>query len=416
MRLLVVTQYFWPENFRINELVAELAGRGREIVVLTGKPNYPEGVVFPAFRENPQAYGRYAGATVIRVPMLARGRGKLRLALNYLSYALSATVAGLWRLRSERFDAIFVFEPSPITVALPAIALRARNGWPVALWVLDQWPESLHAVGVTGPRVLLRAVTAMVRFIYARCDLVLGQSRGMGEQIRKYCPPGARIDYFPNWAEAAYEGGAVTPAPEIPRREDCFSVLFAGNVGEAQDFPAVLDAAQRLSGHADIRWLIVGDGRMMPWVREEIARRGLQDIVLLAGRHDGSRMPSFYQHASALLVSLRRDPIFEVTVPGKLQSYLASGIPVLAMLDGEGRRVVEEAGAGLACAAGDAAGLANAVLRMRAMDAAVRRGMGEAGRQYCRKEYDRGTLVSRMERWLGGLAAGPNGRMHGGEA
>lgn len=406
MQLLVVTQYFWPEVFRINDLVTEMVARGHDVTVLTGYPNYPEGHVFPDFADNPQEFDHFNGAQVVRVPMLPRGRGSIRLMLNYASFAASATVVGLYKLRGRTFDAIFAYEPSPITVGLPAAALRAVKRAPLAFWVLDLWPETLQAIGVVRSRAVLGMVGSLVRFIYKRCDLILAQSRGFIPQIRRYATPTSRIVYFPSWAESVFTARDVTPAPEVPALADGFNIMFAGNLGEAQDLPAVLDAAGQLRSHTRIRWLIVGDGRMAAWLSDEIRRRRLQDQVLLLGRHPVERMPSFFQCADALLLCLKNEPIFSMTIPGKLQSYLAAGIPVLAMLNGEGAQVVARSGAGLACAAGDSAGLAAAVLQLMHMSSEQRAEMGRNGVAISAQEFDRSRLMDQLEQWLIDLRAG----------
>ena len=404
MRLLVVSQYYWPENFRINDLVAELVARGLVVTVLTGVPNYPDGAVFPDFRDRPGDFAQHAGAQVVRVPMLPRGRGAVRLVLNYLSFALSASVLGPWKLRGRAFDAILAYEPSPITVGLPAAAMRAIKRAPLAFWVLDLWPETLHAIGVVRSPRVLGLVGQLVRFIYRRCDLILAQSRSFIPQIRRYADAATPVEYFPNWAEALFTGADAVRAPEVPLSSGSFDVMFAGNVGDAQDFPAILDAAERLRSYSHIRWLIVGDGRMSAWVAAEVARRDLQAQVLLLGRFPVDRMPSFFLHASALLVSLRKEPIFAMTIPGKLQSYLAAGIPVLAMLDGEGADLVRASACGLACPAGDSAALADAVLALAAMPAQERQAMGDNGRRASAREFDRAMLIDQIEGRLQALA------------
>jgi glycosyltransferase involved in cell wall biosynthesis len=404
MRLLVVSQYFWPENFRINDLVAELVARGHAVTVLTGVPNYPQGTVLPQYQTRPGDFVQHAGAQVVRVPMLPRGRGAVRLVLNYLSFALSASVFGPWKLRGRAFDAILAYEPSPITVGLPAAALRALKRAPLAFWVLDLWPETLHAIGVVRSPRVLGMVGRLVRFIYRRCDLILAQSRSFIPQIRRYADAGTPVEYFPNWAEALFTDAGTVRAPEVPLRPGSFDVMFAGNVGDAQDFPAILDAAERLRSHRHIRWLIVGDGRMSGWVSAEVARRGLQEQVLLLGRFPVDRMPSFFLHAGALLVSLRKEPIFAMTIPGKLQSYLAAGIPVLAMLDGEGADLVHASACGLACPAGDSAALADAVLALAAIPAQERQAMGDNGRRTSAREFDRAMLIDQIEGRLQALA------------
>lgn len=408
MKILVVSQYFWPENFRINELVAEWGKRGHQVTVLTGLPNYPDGKVFARYRENPAEYDRFEGARVVRVPIIPRGKGSLSLVMNYLSFALSACVLGAWKLRSESVDVIFVYEPSPIFVGIPSSLLRWLKGAPQVFWVLDLWPETLRAVGVLKARWALDAVGILVSWVYARCDLILVQSRSFIDNITRYAPAGCRIEYFPAWADAIFSSDSVVPAPEVSECKNIFTVMFAGNLGEAQDFPAILDAVDALRSRDDVRWIIVGDGRMAEWVKQKIDERGLAAKVQMVGRYSLERMPSFFQHADALLVSLRDEPVFSMTIPGKLQSYLAVGIPVLAMINGEGARIVEEAGAGLVCRAGDGAGLAANVEKLAAMDPVLRKNMGTYGRQLSKREFDRDCLVERLDWWLAELVNSSN--------
>lgn len=396
----MVSQYFWPENFRINDLVKEWVQRGHEVTVLTGIPNYPAGKIFAEYLKQPGAFAEFEGARVIRVPMLPRGVGGWRLILNYLSFVAGACGFGPWRLRGRPADVIFVFEPSPVTVGLPAIWLGKFKKAPVVFWALDLWPETLAAIGVVRSPRVLGWVGHMVRFIYNRCTLVLGQSRGFLGSIARYCDDRTKIRYFPSWAEDVFADDAVQPAPEVPALRDGFTVVFAGNVGEAQDMPAVLDAAERLKDDIRIRWVIVGDGRKSEWLQSEIFRRGLDKQILLPGRFAVERMPSFYAHADALLVSLKRDPVFSMTIPGKVQSYLMAGIPLLGMLDGEGAAVIRDAKAGLACEAGDSAGLAQAVLTLAAMPPVERKQLGLNGQKYARQEFGRVQLIDRLEAML----------------
>ena len=397
MKILIVSQYFWPENFRINDLTQELVKRGHSVTVLTGIPNYPAGSVFDAYQRNSRAFGHYGGAKVQRVPMLARGHGAVRLFFNYLSFVVGACLWGPWRLWGQQADVIFVFEPSPVTVGLPAVLLGRIKRAPVVFWVLDLWPETLAAIGVVRSPRLLGWIGHMVKFIYERCTLVLGQSRGFLGSIAKYCSDAQKIRYFPSWAEEVFDVLDLAPAPEVPLREGVFSVLFAGNIGEAQDLPAVLAAAENLKHIASIRWLIVGDGRKSDWVRDEVERRGLRGSVLLLGRFPVERMPSFFAHADVLLVSLKKDPVFSMTIPGKVQSYLMAGVPLVGMLDGEGAKVISEANAGLVCPAGDAGGLAAAVLELAAMQVEQRRQLGANGRAYAQEEFGRTLLMDRLE-------------------
>lgn len=402
MKLLVVSQYFWPENFKINDLVEDLVARGHEVTILTGTPSYPNRRGFADFYAAPERFERYKGARILRVPLLARSAG-LGILMNYLSFVVTATVLGPIKLRSTSFDCIFVFEPSPVTVGIPAILLRRLRRVPMAFWVQDLWPETLSAVGVvTSPR-LLGLVGRLVRFIYNRCDLILAQSRSFVPRIAANCDHPERIVYFPNWAELIYEVRDQASAPEVPQADGKFTVMFAGNIGDAQDFPAILDAAEQLRGRSDFRLILVGDGRISNWVASEISRRDLGEVVLMLGRFAVERMPSFFGHADALLVSLKPDPVLSSTIPAKLQTYLAAGIPVLAMMNGEGAALVQQAGAGLVCAAGDSKGLAHAVAQLASLTPDERRAMGARGRDLATAEFDRKKQIDKIVRWLSEL-------------
>jgi len=402
MRLLVVSQYFWPEDFRVNDFVVGMRERGHEVTVLTGVPNYPGGKVFEAYREDPGAFRRFDNdVEVFRVPLIPRGSTKIGLILNYLSFALTATILGPWKLRGRSIDAIFVFQSSPITSALPAIVLRLIKRAPQLMWILDVWPDTLSAVGVVKSPRLLSAIGLFVRFVYRNCDRILIQSRAFQVPVQRDGGTERQIAYFPNWIEPTFQHGldGVEPAAETAPFRNHFTIMFAGNIGESQDLSSVLDAAEAVRDLENVRWLIVGDGRAADSLREDIVRRGLQDLVHLLGRHATDRMPAFFAGADALLVSLRAEPIFAMTIPGKVQSYLAAGRPVLGMIDGEGRRVIEESGGGLTAPAGKGAALGEVTRRMVGLTPAEREMMGRRGRAYALREFDRNALFDQFLTW-----------------
>jgi len=401
MKILVVTQYFWPENFRITDLVKALRDRGHTVTVLTGMPNYPSGKFFSGYSWFRNMHQNYEGIDVLRVPLVPRGQGgRLRLVLNYLSFAFFASLMGPFLCRGKP-DLIFVYEPSPITVGLPAIVLKKIKRVPVMFWVLDLWPESLVATGAINTRWLLSWVAWLVRFIYRRCDRILVQSRAFTEQVSSMGVAPDKILYFPNWAEELFQlNGESAQQVGSVTMPDGFRVMFAGNIGVAQDFETILSAAERLKDYADVHWLIVGDGRMYSWVKDEVERRGLSKTVHIMGRHPLEAMPYFFSHADAMLASLGREPIFSQTVPGKIQSYLAYGKPIIAALEGEAARIVDEAGAGLTCPPKDAEGLANTVLAMYKKSGYEREAMGKRGKAYYAANYERGMLITRLVRWM----------------
>ncbi|VVP10809.1 hypothetical protein PS900_03329 [Pseudomonas fluorescens] len=399
LRILLVTQYFWPENMRINDLVRDFTEKGHSVTVLTGLPNYPEGRVFDEFQAVPERFNEYFDARIVRVPMLPRGKRSINLALNYLSFFTSASVFGAYKLRGEQFDAIFVYAVSPIMAAIPALVIGRLKKAPVFVWVLDLWPETLRAVGVLKKPVLLSMVGKMVSWIYNRTDYLLLQSYGFFENVQKYCTKDIspqRLVYFPSWAEDDFSTDENRVSTLLARDDTVFTVLFAGNLGEAQDLPAVLDAAEALVGKVSVRWVIVGDGRMSDWLSQQVQSRGL-DNVLLLGRHPLDEMPALFACADALLVSLKTNDVFEKTIPGKVQAYLASGRPLLGMINGEAARVIRDSGAGLTCSSGDSKGLAEITLALAQSDASQLRAMGEFGRQYYLSNYSKSRLLSLLE-------------------
>jgi glycosyltransferase involved in cell wall biosynthesis len=401
--LLIVSQYFWPENFRINDLASELVSRGHEVTVLTGLPNYPSGQIYEEYLIDSEKFSNYKNVRILRVPLLPRGNGALRLLLNYLSFSISACVLGPWRLRGQRFDLVLTCQLSPVTVGLPGAFLAWLKNVPMVMWVLDLWPDTLKAIGVVKSPRLLAYVGRLVGFIYWRCDLILAQSRSFIPKIQSLAGPRVPVVYFPSWAEDVFQVEGLKPAPEVPVKEGAFNVMFAGNVGEAQDFECILSAATLLKGNSNIRWLIVGDGRMSTWVQAEIERRGLSECVLLLGRHPVERMPEFFLQADAMLVTLADQEIFTMTIPGKLQSYLAAGMPILAALNGEGADVVRSADAGFTSPAGSAEGLAEIVLKMAKLPLSERQVMGKNGLEYSKREFDRRMVVDMAEKYCSEL-------------
>lgn len=398
MKILIVTQYFWPENFRVNDLSVELLSRDHEVTVLTGLPNYPEGKVYSDFKSAPEKFSDYKGVSVVRVPLIARGKGKIRLIANYFSFAFLASLLGPLKLAGKNFDVIFVFEPSPVTVGLPAITLKYFKKTPVVFWALDLWPETLEAIGVVKSKRIIKIIGLLVSFIYNRCDLLLAQSQSFIACMQQYCINPNKVKYFPSWAEDTFSNTCTQFAVEVPTASpEMFNVMFAGNIGDAQDFPAILNAAEILKENKNIRFLIVGDGRAAGWVKEECNSRGLCDSVLLLGSYPIDKMPSFYVSADALLVTLKNEDIFNMTIPGKLQSYLASAKPIIGMLNGEGADILLKSGAGFVSAAGDAKDLAKNILEMASLSPQSRLKFGVSGREFYNQEFDKKALIDRLE-------------------
>jgi colanic acid biosynthesis glycosyl transferase WcaI len=401
MRILVVTNHFQPEEFRINDLVDLLKSRGHAISVLTAIPDYPSRSSFKEFSLFRKQLQIVDGVKIFRAPLVYRGDGSgLRLALNYLSFAVSASFLGPLFLRGK-YDIVFVFESSPVTVGIPAVLMKKLSKCPMVFWVQDLWPETLSATDKVKSTRVLKLVGSLVKYIYKHSELILIQSEAFRQSVGSLAPPSSPISYFPNSAEELYRPVPIREcAEEAAMMPSGFRVVFAGNIGIAQDFETILSAAEILRSRKNIKWVIIGDGSRRSWVASEIDRRNLKGSVHLLGRHPMESMPMFFAMADALLVTLKRDPTFSITVPSKIQSYMACAKPIIGSLDGEGARMIEEAGAGISCPAESPQQLADAVLTMYQSSVERRKEQGRAGRAYFDAEFERNMLVDRLEGWM----------------
>jgi len=393
MKLLLVTQYFWPEEFTINELVASLVDQGVEVKVLTGKPNYPEGKLYKGYRLFSFDEETRQGVMIRRVPIVIRGmKNPVRLALNYLSFIFSAGVFGPWLLRKYKPDVILVYALSPLLQAIPAILLGKLKNIPVVLYVQDLWPESLEATGYVQKRWILNSVSWLVKHIYRAVDSILISSRPFEAAIRRFVPQ-ARISYLPNSVDPAFADPNAGLTQDHPALDEGFVVIFAGNLGAAQAVHVIAEAAEKLEAYPDIKLVVLGSGSELAWMREQKQEKKLANLHLL-GRFPVEAMPYMLAKASVLLITLADQPIFAMTVPNKTQAYMAVGRPIVAALNGEGAKLVTEAQAGIAVPAEDSTALTQAILRLYQMSDQQRRDIGLNGRQFYLQHFEQG-IVSR---------------------
>jgi glycosyltransferase involved in cell wall biosynthesis len=395
VRTLIVSQYFWPEEFRINEVTRSLVEKGLQVDVLTGKPNYPQGQIYKNFRFWGVAHDFFHHAQVSRVPLIPRGKNSgLGLALNYLSFIFFGMICGPWLMRNKKHDVIFVYGVSPILSAIPALFIGWLKKAPVVIWVQDLWPQSLSATGYVRNRYVLRAVEQVVRFIYSRADLLLVQSKAFVEPVR-HLASDTPIQYYPNSVDDSFAKPAVTAAPFVAGMDAAFTVLFAGNVGMAQAVPVIVDAAARIQKYSDIQIVVLGDGSARPWMLEQVAKLGLTNLHL-PGRFPVETMPSFMQKASVLLVTLADQDIFAATVPNKVQAYMATGRPIIACMNGEGAKLISDAQAGLAVPAEDGAALADAILQMYRMTDVQRNQIALNAKTYYHEHFEHDKLIEQL--------------------
>jgi len=388
MNLLIWTQYFWPENFQINKLALCLKENDVQVTVITGKPNYPNGQIFPGYKAKGVQYENFDGVEVIRLPMLPRLAGAVKdLIMNYLSFIISGYVIGPLALRGRKFDAVLVYAPSPLLQVLPAIFISWMKKAPLVVWVQDLWPQALQSTGFVNNRFLLWIIELAVRYIYWCSDSILIQSEAFRGPIQLLVKDNSKIVYFPNSVEDSQTeiSLAIADPQLVAQISRKFSVVFAGNIGYAQSCETIIEAAKMLQDYP-IDFYLIGSGSKALSISKEIKDRNITNVIM-TGQLSPDAIPEIYCAASALLITLKNDNALSVTVPSKLQTYFSAGKPIIAGLKGEAARLVSEAKAGLTCPPEDAAALAEAVLQLYQLTPIDRAQLGKNGYEYFKKHF-----------------------------
>ena len=392
MRILIISQYFWPESFVINQLSKTLVLQGHQIVVLTGKPNYPNGDVYPGYAIKGNQCEWMGNVEVIRVPLRPRkSNNGIDLFLNYISFIWSGLLRFPFLVKSREFDVIFVFAPSPITSAIPAILLKYLKRIHLAVWVQDLWPESFAATGFIKNKIILKMVSYLIRWIYSCSDTLLVQSEAFIKQLSDLTNLD-KVIYYPNAIGDMQKQCKQNKYSQLPEHltavlENNFCLVFAGNIGKAQSVETLIFSAQQLNSYPKIRIVLVGKGSMLEWAKQEVVRLQLSNVTF-AGSFPQEVMPLIFAKAKGLLVSLKADEIFSYTIPSKIQAYLSAGQPVIASINGEAAGIIKDAGAGLTCAAEDPKGLANLMIQLFKMEQIERDMLGGNGRKYFLENFE----------------------------
>lgn len=396
-KCLFFTNYFYPETFRGNDIAFDLARRGYDVTVLCNIPNYPKGKFFDGYSLFTNRCQTIHGVKVIRVPIIPRGKGgKARMALNYISGLLCmycyAFHFGVW----HKFDFVFVQQLSPVFIGLPALLYKRMRNVPIIYWLLDLWPDSLVAGGISNPKII-EPVRRTVNHIYRGCDKILVSSKGFCKSVSAAGITADKIEYFPNWSENAERVASDIQIPQLP---DGFKIMFAGNLGEAQNLENVMRTALAVSNRKDIQWIMVGDGRKRDWCQTFINENSLSDTVHLMGHFPMEAMPDFFARADIMLVSLCNEPAFVATLPAKMQAYMAAGKPVLAMLNGEGRTVLNDAQCGFGADADDVSGMAQLVLKVADMPHEKLAALGLNGKEYYNQHFSKVSCMEHLQKIL----------------
>lgn len=393
--ILVVTQYFYPEQFRINDMCAEWVKRGYEVTVLTGYPNYPQGEYYEGYGRSKHLKQIWKGIKIIRIPLTARKQGSVRLALNYFSFVASGF---LWsHLTKIKADYVFTFEVSPMTQALIGVWYAKRRSIPHYLYVQDLWPENVEIVtGIHSPLVL-KPIGAMVNYIYKRCDIIFGTSPSFVKEIQKRVKHNKeKVRYLPQYAEEFYIPLEKMPVPEIPE-DTSFKIVFTGNIGKAQGLEILPKAAKLLKGKSDVKFVIVGDGRERENFLSQIADNGVEDMFIMIDRQPPERIPELLAACDAAFISFMPDPLFEKTIPAKLQSYMACAMPIIASANGETKRIIEESSCGYCVELGNARALSDSITKMIGSDTKQMRSLS---RRFFVEHFEKQMLMDSLDKYF----------------
>ena len=393
MKILIVSQYFYPENFRINDLALELKKRGHEITVLTGLPNYPKGEYFEGYDDTKNCDEVWNDIPVYRCKLRPRKTGSVNLIRNYASFVVEANKK-LKELQNKDFDLIYVFEVSPITVALPAIKLKKKKNIPVIINIQDLWPENIVAVtGMTNP-IIIGLVNKMVNYIYRHCDLILTASPSFVSKIKERINDKDKVRYWPQYSTVNKTDEEVSIYDK-----DYFNIVFTGNIGEAQGIDLAIEAAKILKDKK-ICWHFVGEGRSKEKLEKLVNEYGINDRVKFHGFHPEKEIPKYLKDADAALLILKPNPVFEMTIPAKLQTYLACGVPILGCVSGEGKRIIEESKAGIVSEDISVDGLVKVCNQFIELPIDLLNEYKERSYCYGKSNFNKNKLISDLEKYM----------------
>lgn len=389
MKILVVCQYYFPENFQITPICEDLVKRGHEVTVLTGLPNYPSGIVPEEYKKG-HRFETINGVSVIRCYEHGRSRGVIHLALNYLSFFCSAKKK--IRHISSEFDMVFVYQLSPVFMGIPGLKYANKNRKPLLVYCCDLWPESLKVYVHNERNILFKFVKKVSKKLYSSAQRIIVQSASFAPYlISTHEIPADKITYCPAFSDESYL------YQNFDTNNDCVSFCFMGNLGVAQDLISVLKAVEKNRDLTGFKVHFVGDGSMLSKMRDYVEKTGLGSIVVFHGRHPVEEMPSFYKAADVCLLSLKADSKIGLTLPTKIQGYMAAGKPILGMINGSAQEVIKEAHCGICVNAGDVDGLADA-MRFFVNNREVLKSYGENSRKYFIDHFREKVVLDKIEK------------------
>ena len=400
--ILVVSQYFYPEQFKINDITSEWVKRGYKVTVLTGIPNYPQGEYYEGYDLEHHRREKWKGMEIIRIPLRPRKQGSVNLALNYFSFVKNGW---LWKITNDvHADIVFTYEVSPMTQALVSVWYAKKYHIPHFLWVTDLWPDNVEIITGVHNKVFLNSINVMANYIYKHSDIIFTSSRSFITKMVERGVPKEKLVFWPQYAEDFYKpyekkSGEDLSTTGIPQ-DDIFNIVFAGNIGYAQGLGVTVEAAKLLKKDGTIcRFNIIGDGRYKEQMKEEIRIGNVEEYFNFISSQPAESIPKFMAAGDAAFICLSKSEVFAMTIPGKTQTCLACGVPIIVSADGEVQEIIEEAKCGLTSASGDAVALAKNIESM--MNYSI--GLDDCGKnaeRYYTQHFQRDRLLNEMDEYF----------------
>lgn len=392
MHILIVSQYFFPESFRINDIATEWVKRGYKVTVLTGIPNYPMGKFFPGYSWTKKRKETWNGIEIIRIPLIARGHSSIGMVLNYYSFPF---FGWFWnRFNKIDADLVFSFETSPMTQVKVGCGYARKYKVPHFAYIQDLWPENVETVTGIHNRLIIGPIDRMVDKIYKQLDKIFVTSPSFVDAVvnRKKTVDPNKVIYWPQYAEEFYRPMDKQSVEGIPN-DDSFKIAFTGNIGTAQGLD-ILPQTAKLLKDVNVRFVIVGDGRYQSEFEKHIDEFGVRDMFIMIPRVPATKVPEILSACDAGFISFNNTKLWEMTIPAKLQSYMACGKPIIASASGETKRVIEEANCGICCEIGNAEALAFGIQNLMKADKEV---IGIQSRKYFEENFDKKKLMDWMD-------------------
>ncbi|MCF1619985.1 glycosyltransferase family 4 protein [Tetragenococcus koreensis] len=396
-KILVISQYFYPEQFRINDICETWVQKGYEVTVLTGIPNYPQGDFFNGYGYTKNRRQMHQGIDIIRIPIIPRKRSSIMLGLNYISYVISGK---LWSLFNKKeFDYVFIYEVSPITQAIPAVSIAKRLKIPCYIYVMDLWPENFQIITGINNTFVIGMINKIVDYIYKNCTKIFTASKSFKKNIEERGIDSNKIYFWPQYAEDFYQP-AQEKSPKI-KQDGKINLTFAGNIGEAQGLDILPAIAEKVkSEKMNVRFNIIGNGRYKTTLIAEIQGKKVDDMFRFIDPVPPEEVPSILNASEFSLITLKKDEILSMTIPAKLQSSMASGAAIFLIADGEAQEIVKESGAGYYNHPDDINGIMADLRKITKKNNDHINQMKQNARKFYEKNFDKKYLLNKMDEFL----------------